>query len=188
MYPWGDAGSGFPTNYEEITPLCDGFVIDIKTWANMDKSWNNERMFLGNAGHPYINQTTVMYQAHANYYGKFTDPYNVKNNITNPHELDFTGTHKVQEDPGLGNESNVPVVDFFLDFGKFGEVNDFNYTWLDLRPKKCEAGDWDDGSEIKADKDIVMDIDDRRVTSEYMRYIRKELFPHTGACNTQVIS
>ena len=187
LYPWGEAGGGWPTNYEEITPICDGFVIDIKTWANLDKLWNDERMFLGNAGHPYINKTFVRYQAHANYYGKFKDPYNVKANITNPYELDLTGIHKVQQDPGLGNESSVPVVHFYLDFGKLGEENVFNYTWLDLRPKKCEVGEWDDGSDIYADEKFVMDVNDHRVTSEYMKYIRKEFFSHTGACNTQVI-
>merc|ERR1719318_864250 len=53
MYPWGDAGSGWPTNYEEINPLCDGILMDIRAWANLGESWNDEDMFLGNAGQPH---------------------------------------------------------------------------------------------------------------------------------------
>merc|ERR1719354_134924 len=37
-YPWSLGGSGFPTNYEEISPLCDGMVVDMKMWYDLDKS------------------------------------------------------------------------------------------------------------------------------------------------------
>ena len=148
IYPWGDAGSGFPVNYEEITPLCDGFVIDIKAWVNLDKSWNEPALFVGNAGNPYANEnaTAVKYQAHANYYGKFTDPYNIRANITNPYLLDLTEDQQIQEDPG-SDISSVPVVDFFLDFGKIGEVNAFQGVVLDLAPRTCMS---DCISEIQA--------------------------------------
>ena len=135
-YPWGNPGSAWPTNYEEITPLCDGFLIDIKAWANLDKPWNEDDMFLGNAGNTYGKQTQVMYQAHANHYGVFTDPYNVGK--TNPYELDFTEDHQTQENPG-DKISSVPVVNFTIDFGKLGEVNEFVNVTLDLSPRQCLA-------------------------------------------------
>ena len=49
-YPWGNSGSGFTTTYEEVTPMCDGFLIDIKMWTNLHESWNDVHLFLGNAG------------------------------------------------------------------------------------------------------------------------------------------
>ena len=135
-YPWGNPGSAWPTNYEEITPLCDGFLIDIKAWANLDKPWNEDDMFLGNAGHTYGEQTQVMYQAHANHYGVFTDPYNVGK--TNPYELDFTEDHQTQENPGKDNIKSVPVVNFTIDFGKLGEVNKFVNVEIDFTPRHSE--------------------------------------------------
>lgn len=137
IYPWGDAGSGFPTNYEEIVPLCDAFCIDIKTWANLDKPWNEDHLFLGNAGHTYGGQKQVVYQAQANRYGVFTDPYNVRSGKTNPYELDFTEDHKIQEKPE--DESEVPVVDFIIDFGKIGTVNEYQNVTLDFTPRTCLA-------------------------------------------------
>ena len=50
-YPWGDAGAGWPTNLQEITPLCDGLVIDMKFWANLYvETWNDPSLGTGNAG------------------------------------------------------------------------------------------------------------------------------------------
>ena len=50
-YPWGDAGAGWPINIQEITPLCDGFAIDVKFWANLFvESWNDPTLGTGNAG------------------------------------------------------------------------------------------------------------------------------------------
>ena len=146
-YPWGDAGSGWPTNYEEITPLCDGFLIDIKTWVNLDKPWSEDDMFLGNAGNTYRDQTQVLFQAHANFYGKFTDPYN--EGKKNPHELDMTEDHEIQKNPGI-DTSEVPVVNFIIDFGKVGEVNEFNAVILNLEPRQCLKPDEECITEINA--------------------------------------
>ncbi len=42
-------GSAWPNNYQEITPLCDGVVIDIKLYANLDgATWRDENKNLAN--------------------------------------------------------------------------------------------------------------------------------------------
>ena len=122
-YPWGDSGSAYPTNYEEITPLCDAILMDIKLWNNLDKPWTDRSLNLGNGGLPFQGNTQVTYQVQANFYGRYTDPYNVQKGAKNPHELDFTEDNKVQENPGE-DASRVPVVEFTLDFGKVGEALD----------------------------------------------------------------
>ena len=35
-YPKTSGGAGWPTNYEEVTPLCDAVLLDIKLTANLD--------------------------------------------------------------------------------------------------------------------------------------------------------
>ena len=53
-YPWGSSGSGWPTNYQEITPMCDGFVIDLKAYANLfEDTWEKPNLGLGNVGSSY---------------------------------------------------------------------------------------------------------------------------------------
>ena len=50
-YPWGDAGGGWPINYQEITPFCDGFAIDMKAWANLFvDTWDDPTFGVGNSG------------------------------------------------------------------------------------------------------------------------------------------
>jgi len=85
-YPWGNPGSGWPTNYEEVTPVCDAFLVDIKLWANLDKTWNDPTVSVGNSGFP--GKTTIDYTVDANLYGKFEDPY--LQNKVNPHMVDLT--------------------------------------------------------------------------------------------------
>ena len=138
LYPWGDTGSGYPLNYEEVATLCDAFMIDIKFWANLDgeDSWNDPAMFIGNAGYPYNEntETTQEYQCQANVYGRFTDPYNVNAGRTNPFELDFTEDGQVRSD-----DSDSTVATFTLDFGRLGKYSEFNETSvkLDLSPRGC---------------------------------------------------
>lgn len=139
IYPWGDAGAGWPTNYEEVTPICDAFLIDIKAWANLDGMWYEEDLFLGNAGDVYAGQKQVMYQAHANHYGKFNDKYNTDAGRTNPYELDLTKDGEIQEKPD--DPATVPVVNFTLDFGMVGRANNYNPVNLDLTPRTCLAGE-----------------------------------------------
>jgi len=51
-YPKTTGAAGWPTNYEEITPLCDGVLVDIKFFANLDgKDWNDPNKYLANSGH-----------------------------------------------------------------------------------------------------------------------------------------
>lgn len=73
-YPDTRGGSGWPTNYEEVTPLCDSVLVDIKFFSNLDgKSWNNPDKYLANAA---IGTKSVKYKVQPGNYGVFTDKYN----------------------------------------------------------------------------------------------------------------
>lgn len=81
-YPDVAGGSGWPTNYEEVTPLCDSVLIDIKFFTNLDgRSWNNPNKYLANAG---VGTETVQYHIQPGEYGQFTDPYNTGRGAKNP--------------------------------------------------------------------------------------------------------
>lgn len=85
-YPFGNAGAGWPTNYEEISPLCDAVIIDVKCWYNLAvDTWNDPNLFLGNAG---FGTENVTYFMDANLYGFYSDPY--LENFTNPYAIDMT--------------------------------------------------------------------------------------------------
>src|SRR5690606_15328224 len=85
-YPETSGGSGWPTQYEEVTPLCDAVLIDIKFYANLDgRDWNDPNKYLANAG---AGSTTVTYKVEPGEYGVFTDPYNVARGATNPDSMD----------------------------------------------------------------------------------------------------
>jgi hypothetical protein len=93
-YPSTDGGSGWPTNYEEVTPLCDSVLVDIKFFSNLDgRDWNDPDKYLANAG---VGTKSVTYKIQPGTYGTFTDPYNTKKGIKNsdsqevPAELDIT--------------------------------------------------------------------------------------------------
>ena len=82
-YPDTKGGSGWPTQYEEVTPLCDGVLVDIKFYANLDgANWNDERKYLANAG---VGEKNVTYTVQEGRYGKFTDPYHTRRGVENPH-------------------------------------------------------------------------------------------------------
>jgi len=134
-YPWGNPGSGWPTDYEEVTPICDGIVVDIKYWADLDKSWDDEKIALGNSG---FGTEEVEYFAMANHYGEFTDPWNIKQGNTNPQELDLTEDGKIVMEAPEKIEDH-PVVSFKMDFGKIGEAIDFVEVELDPLPRGCAA-------------------------------------------------
>lgn len=93
-YPSTEGGSGWPTNYEEITPLCDSVLVDIKFFSNLDgRDWNDPAKYLANAG---VGTKSVTYKMQPGKYGTFTDPYNTKNGFKNtdsqdvPAELEIT--------------------------------------------------------------------------------------------------
>ena len=133
-YPFGNIGAGYPTNYEEITPICDAILIDMKMFANLNTdsdSWEKDGWGLGNSA--FSGKTIVTFQAQANLYGRFSDPYNIKLNKKNPYELDFTVKHKIQEK----DDSNVPVVNFTVDFGILGIFEQSYLPTLDRTPRGC---------------------------------------------------
>jgi hypothetical protein len=93
-YPDTSGGSGWPTEYEEVTPLCDAVLIDIKLFTNLDgRSWNNPNKYLANAG---IGTKEVTYKMQPGEYGVLTDPYNTLRGVKNsdsqhvPEELTLT--------------------------------------------------------------------------------------------------
>lgn len=93
-YPATSGGSAWPTNYEEVTPLCDSVLVDIKFFANLDgKSWNSPDKYLANAG---VGAKSVKYKVQPGNYGVFTDEYNTKKATKNaeaqavPSELEIT--------------------------------------------------------------------------------------------------
>jgi hypothetical protein len=109
-------------------------MIDLRLWADLGKPWNSPTLGMGNSGIPYKGQTRVTYTVHANLYGVFSDPWNVKRGIKNPDEVDFTKDHKIVYQ---GNK-NSPTANITFDFGKTGEVHDVNDKMeLDLTPRSC---------------------------------------------------
>jgi len=147
-YPWGNSGAGWATDYEEITPICDGLVVDIKLWADLDKSWESETIGLGNAGY---GTQEVKYSAHANRYGEFQDPWLVDQGMKNPQEVDFTEDgNTVKEAPN--NIDDVPVVAVTIDFGQIGDQWEFEPVSLDPLPKGCAAEDKEKGCEEVRDE------------------------------------
>lgn len=105
-YPKTSGGSGWPTQYEEVTPLCDGILVDIKLYANLDgRDWDNPNKNLANAG---VGTETVTYKIEPGQYGVFTDSYLVENGIENPDAADLpadmTLTFPAVEPPVSYNE------------------------------------------------------------------------------------
>lgn len=84
-YPDPSGGSGWPTQYEEVTPLCDAVLVDIKFYSNLDgHDWSDPNKYLANAG---VGTKTVTYKVEPGEYGVFTDPYNVSRGATNPDSM-----------------------------------------------------------------------------------------------------
>ncbi|MDD1781113.1 hypothetical protein LRP49_07835 [Enterovibrio sp. ZSDZ35] len=81
-YPDTSGGAGWPTQYEEVTPLCDAVLVDIKFFTNLDgRPWTDDSKYLANAG---FGTETVTYKMQPGEYGVFTDPYNTSRGIKNP--------------------------------------------------------------------------------------------------------
>ncbi len=93
-YPKTTGAAGWPTNYEEVTPLCDAVLIDIKFFANLDgKSWNDPHKYLANVGY---GEREIVYKVEPGEYGVFSDPYNVKRGEKNPDAMNLTGEVKLR--------------------------------------------------------------------------------------------
>jgi hypothetical protein len=80
-YPDTRGGSGWPTQYEEVTPICDAVLVDIKFYANLDgRDWADPHKYLANAG---TGTQAVTYRMQPGTYGTFSDAYNIQNGRTN---------------------------------------------------------------------------------------------------------
>jgi hypothetical protein len=111
-YPTNPGGSGFPNEYEEATPVCDGLTQDIKMFANLDApTWNSPTFQLANAG---TRENPQVYLGEGNQYGEFTDAYN--KGVANPHKLLSTDTE---------NPVPKPVQKITVTFEGLGEVSKY---------------------------------------------------------------
>ena len=109
--------------------MCDGFVIDMKMWNNLQvESWNDVHLFLGNAGQQ--GRIASEYQADANVYGRYTDRYLLNLKEENPYEMDLTGRGKVIQ-PG---DLKPPRVHFKLNFTRYGRY--MGYVKVDMGGKR----------------------------------------------------
>ncbi len=101
-------GSAWPNNYQEITPLCDGILIDIKLYANLDGvGWDSEAKNLANnTGTVNGDGTTLTAgELEKNYinvpgaYGDFSeanaDPYMLIEGIVNHEAFTADGTDEL---------------------------------------------------------------------------------------------
>lgn len=80
-YPQTSGGSGWATQYEEVTPICDAVLVDIKFYSNLDgRDWNDAGKYLANAGH---GKRSVSYRLQSGEYGRFTDPYHTERGVKN---------------------------------------------------------------------------------------------------------
>ena len=115
-YPNNPGRSAFPNQYQEATPVCDGFVVDIKIYANLDApTWDSPIFQLQNAG---TTENPQVYFGEGNNYGDFTDPYLIKNGFKNPHKLHFVETSNLNPKPIQA----ISVT--FEDIGKSSMYND----------------------------------------------------------------
>jgi len=81
-------GAAWPSNYQEVTPVCDGFVADIKFYADLDgASWGDENKNLANntgsingVGPPVtkgglVKNYKIRTDVSGGIYGDYTDPF-----------------------------------------------------------------------------------------------------------------
>lgn len=133
-YPFTNAGAGFPTNYQEITPMCDGFVIDMKLWWNLDApTWNDPDLFLGNAG--FEGQQVNHYDVDTNVYGKYNDPYLVDTGAENPNMMTLVEDGEIVESA----KEKSPPGKFYLDFGRLGKYLKFNAVKFDTEEESSSS-------------------------------------------------
>lgn len=86
-YPKTSGGSGWPTQYEEVTPLCDAVLVDIKFFSNLDgRDWNDPAKYLANAG---FGSQRVTYRMQPGHYGTFTDSYLTGRGVANAESRDI---------------------------------------------------------------------------------------------------
>jgi hypothetical protein len=144
-YPFGDAGGGWPINYEEITPFCDGFLIDVKCWANLIYNWDDPALALGNAG--FDGETIIDYAMDGNVYGEYTDPYLINKKVENPHKMVLSTDGKiVHKEPAHNKKVVIPIEystkSYVMDFYGVPELGLTKSLKLsDYCPKNCPKQD-----------------------------------------------
>jgi len=123
-YPWGYSGAGWPTNYQEIVPLCCAIAIDIKFMTNLwDETWNSNTYMAANAG---TDSTFVPFTVQPNVFGLYDDPYLIANKKTNPYLMKMT-SETVKVINGKPEYEPGPFK-FELDFVEKG----FHPSWIEV--------------------------------------------------------
>merc|ERR1711936_1446399 len=113
-------GASWPNTYEEITPVCDGFLVDLKMFYDLDKSWDSESMFLGNAGFKPAQVTN--YTVDLNIFGEYTDQYLIDEGKVNPYRMDLTPDNVRI----MSSDNAKPIETIQLDFNRAGDYLEFN--------------------------------------------------------------
>ena len=109
-YPKVSGGSGWPTNYEEVTPLCDAVMVDIKFTVNLDgRDWSDPAKYLANAGAGALD---VDYKiAPYGVYGEFIDEYHIDSGTLNSQQRNVGPSERVVFKTHEAPVGFVPVVD-----------------------------------------------------------------------------
>ncbi len=115
-------GAAWPNNYQEITPLCDAVMVDIKAFINLDGAdWNDTGKYLANAtvdGQQNVgdhdsdgNPQTRGYVDVPGQYGAYTDPYLLNKGTRNPEAFTATGTQSkyyVESQEAVSAKESLP--------------------------------------------------------------------------------
>lgn len=113
-WPYGhDQGGGWPTQYQELGPICDAIVVDLRFYAQLGvQDKGAPKYYLPNANQ---GMNSLPYHLDKQNSGQFTDPYLVNNGISNFHALDTTSDGNVVSGGGT-----FETTTFYLDFGMQG--------------------------------------------------------------------
>lgn len=126
-YPWRNSGSGFPSNYEEITPMCDGIILDLKFWGNLwSETWDDPNLLLGNSG--FDGKYVVEYTGDSNVYGQYTDPF--LNDKVNPYMMELTWDGK--NVPHDAENKQAGTLNLKMNFTRQSQLIKFNT--MDIKP------------------------------------------------------
>lgn len=84
----GPGGSGFPSEYEEISLVCDGLVVDSKKYPDLVvPTWDSPVIQSMNGG---TLENPQIYVGDRNTYGECTDPCATCTGMSHPHSLKCT--------------------------------------------------------------------------------------------------
>ena len=125
--------------------MCDGFLIDMKFYANLfEPSWEMPKMGLGNAGYP-DREHDIDFRVQANVFGEYTDPYLLAKGEENPHKLVLTMDGSTYPVDAPNSEMDTVVIpihfhldSYYIDYYAAPEIDMIkSENLLDYCPKSC---------------------------------------------------